>query len=198
MVTDIPLEQIFPYINPNALFRGQWGFKQGKLTPEQFEKLTEEKVRPVFKELQRRRHRGKHSAAESRVRLLPARSNGNDVIVYDPKELTKANCGCGANHGLKIDSSCKLPELLRFNFPRQEGRRRLCIADFFRSTESGEYDVLGVQLVTVGPRATELAEQLRLQTVTRTICICTASPSNRRTLAEFWHKRNAPGTWHLL
>ena len=29
----------FPFINEIALFRGQWGFKQGKLSPEEFEKL---------------------------------------------------------------------------------------------------------------------------------------------------------------
>src|SRR5205807_2655923 len=27
-VSGIPLDQVFPYINPNALFLGQWGFKK--------------------------------------------------------------------------------------------------------------------------------------------------------------------------
>ena len=33
---------------------------------------------------------------------------------------------------------------LRFTFPRQRRDRRLCLADFFRSRESGETDVVGV------------------------------------------------------
>src|SRR5207302_1550254 len=31
-VTGIPLDQVFPYINPNALFLGQWGFKKRGLS----------------------------------------------------------------------------------------------------------------------------------------------------------------------
>ena len=39
-----------------------------------------------------------------------------------------------------------------FTFPRQRRGRRLCLADFFRPEESGERDVVGLQLVTVGSK----------------------------------------------
>src|SRR5439155_7756388 len=54
VVTDLSPRYLFPYINETALFRGQWGFKQGKLSPEEFEKLTDEKARPVFEALKKR------------------------------------------------------------------------------------------------------------------------------------------------
>ena len=56
----------------------------------------------------------------------------------------------------RCQPTAKPRERMRFAFPRQEGRRRLCIADFFRPVESGQYDVLGVQLVTVGDKVTEV------------------------------------------
>ena len=42
-----------------------------------------------------------------------------------------------------------------FLSPAIQAAGGLCIADFFRSKASGEYDVLGMQLVTVGDKATE-------------------------------------------
>jgi 5-methyltetrahydrofolate--homocysteine methyltransferase len=54
-----------------------------------------------------------------------------------------------------------LVELTRFHFPRQEGRERLCIADYFRSRESSDVDVVGFQIVTVGDDATRRFDELQ-------------------------------------
>jgi len=40
-------------------------------------------------------------------------------------------------------------ELVRFDFPRQPDRDRLCLADYFRPTSRG-HDLVGIQIVTVG------------------------------------------------
>jgi 5-methyltetrahydrofolate--homocysteine methyltransferase len=74
-------------------------------------------------------------------------SDGNTVIVYDPAALSSDG---GA-----------LRELARLSFPRQEGRDRLCLADYFRSVESGEVDVLPLQIVTVGEAASRRFEELQ-------------------------------------
>ncbi|MEE4488796.1 vitamin B12 dependent-methionine synthase activation domain-containing protein, partial [Streptomyces sp. BE230] len=58
----------------------------------------------------------------------PCVSKGDDLIILDE------------------DGS----ERTRFTFPRQRRGRRLCLADFFRPEESGETDVIGLQVVTVG------------------------------------------------
>jgi 5-methyltetrahydrofolate--homocysteine methyltransferase len=80
-------------------------------------------------------------------------------------------------------------ERLRFTFPRQEGRRKLCISDFFRSKQSGEYDVLGLQLVTVGDRASELAEELRKQNRYQDyLYLHGFGVESAEALAEYWHK----------
>jgi 5-methyltetrahydrofolate--homocysteine methyltransferase len=43
-------------------------------------------------------------------------------------------------------------ELLRFTFPRQREGRRLAISDFFAPNNSGKMDVIGLSLVTSGPK----------------------------------------------
>jgi 5-methyltetrahydrofolate--homocysteine methyltransferase len=79
---------------------------------------------------------------------------------------------------------------MRFKFPRQEGRRRLCISDFFRSVEGGQYDVMGVQLVTVGDRATEAAEELRAANRYQDyLYLHGFGVESAEALAEMWHKR---------
>jgi 5-methyltetrahydrofolate--homocysteine methyltransferase len=81
-------------------------------------------------------------------------------------------------------------ELLRFSFPRQVGRRRLCISDFFRSHDSGQFDVLAIQLVTVGDRATEMAEKLRKEDKYQDYLFLHGfGVESAEALAEFWHKR---------
>src|SRR5262249_57392145 len=71
-----------------------------------------------------------------------------------------------------------------------QGRRRLCISDFFRSAESNQFDVLGVQLVTVGPRVTELAEKLRHDNKYQDyLYLHGFGVESAEALAEFWHKR---------
>src|SRR5207249_1374273 len=54
VVKDIPAKQVFSYINENALFLGQWGLKKGALSQEDYDKLIDEKARPIFEDLQKR------------------------------------------------------------------------------------------------------------------------------------------------
>src|SRR5207253_6591244 len=78
--------------------------------------------------------------------FFPTQAVGNDLIVYDPAQYS-------------VDQSLK--ELARFHFPRQEGRERLCIADYFRARESGDVDVVGFQIVTVGDEPSRRFERLQ-------------------------------------
>ncbi|MEP7345913.1 MAG: vitamin B12 dependent-methionine synthase activation domain-containing protein, partial [Gemmatimonadaceae bacterium] len=78
---------------------------------------------------------------------FPVQSKGNDLIVYDPSAYESDG---GA-----------LREIATFHFPRQEGRDRLCLADYFRSVESDVVDVLALQVVTVGDAATARFDDLQ-------------------------------------
>ncbi|HVT89105.1 MAG TPA: methionine synthase [Tepidisphaeraceae bacterium] len=182
VVTGIPLEQVFPFINPLALFRGQWGFKKGGMSEEEFERSTEEKARPVFESLQQRAIKEKLLEPKVVYGYFPVQSKGDDLIVYRPEDFS-----VGA---ARLSGQCQKREWLRFSFPRQEGRRRLCISDFFRDVDSGQFDVLGVQLVTVGDRASEIAQELfRANKYQEYLYLHGFGVESAEALAELWHKR---------
>src|SRR5437764_15282697 len=69
VVDEIPLDEVFAFVNETALFKGQWQFKQGKRSIEDYRKLVAEHVRPTYDALKTR---------SKRDRLLTPR------IVYGP------------------------------------------------------------------------------------------------------------------
>jgi 5-methyltetrahydrofolate--homocysteine methyltransferase len=188
IVTDIPVSQLFPYINLDALFGGQWGFKKRGAGQADFEKLIAEKARPVFESLQKRAVDEGMLQPKVAYGYFPVQARGNDVIVYHIQEFL--GCTCHPGGPGRLQPAGKPREWMRFSFPRQEGRRKLCISDFFRSIESGQYDVLGVQLVTMGDRATEAAEKLRAQNQYQDYLFLHGfGVESAEALAELWHKR---------
>jgi 5-methyltetrahydrofolate--homocysteine methyltransferase len=190
VVTDINPRHIFPFINTNALFLGQWGLKKGKLTDDEYEKLMTDTARPVFERLQRQALEQGFIQPKVVYGYFPVQSDGDELIVYHSEEFDCAKCGCGARHSNEIKPHQPPRERLRLKLPRQQGRRNLCITDFFRSRQSGQYDVLGVQLVTVGDAATELANQLREKhEYQEYLYLHGFGVESAEGLAEFWHKR---------
>ena len=81
-------------------------------------------------------------------------------------------------------------ERTRFTFPRQRRDRHLCLADFFRPRESGETDVIGFQLVTVGNKVSETTQELFEKNAYRDYLeLHGLSVQLAEALAEYWHTR---------
>ncbi|MWA08041.1 methionine synthase [Streptomyces sp. BA2] len=81
-------------------------------------------------------------------------------------------------------------ERTRFTFPRQRRGRNLCLADFFRPEESGETDVVGLQVVTVGSKIGEAAAELFAADSYRDYLeLHGLSVQLAEALAEYWHSR---------
>ena len=170
IVTDIPLKEIFPYINTVALFRGQWGFKRGSRTKEEFEQSLEDEARPVFKALQESFTEDQVLSPSLIYGWYPCGSDGNDLVVFDPEDHDR--------------------ELERFEFPRQRNRRHLCISDYFRDVSCDERDVLGLSCVTVGQGVSELAQRLFADDeYTQYLYVHGMGVECAEALAELWHKR---------
>jgi 5-methyltetrahydrofolate--homocysteine methyltransferase len=187
-VRDIPLDQVFAYINPNALFLGQWDFKKKGLSDEDYERMLDEKARPLFAELQKRAVAEKLLEPKVVYGYFPVQSDGDDLIVYHTEEFV--GCDCGKHGPGKLQPTAPAREWLRFSFPRQNTKRRLCIADFFRGKATGEFDVLGVQLVTVGDRSAELAQELfKANKYQDYLFLHGFGVESAEGLAELWHKR---------
>jgi 5-methyltetrahydrofolate--homocysteine methyltransferase len=165
----VPLEQVFRFVNETALFKGQWQFKQGRRGAEEYRAFVAEKVRPVYEELKLRSEREHLLVPQVVYGYFPCQSEGNDLVVYREDGRT---------------------ERARFTFPRQPAGRRLCLADFFASQESGRVDVVAFQLVTVGRRASEYAQELfRTDNYSDYLYFHGLSVESAEALAELWHKR---------
>ena len=169
VVKDIPLADVFAYVNETALFKGQWQFKQGRKSGEEYQAFLDEQVRPVFAELKARCDREGLLAPRAVYGYFRCQSSGNDLIVYEDQTTY---------------------ELTRFTFPRQPAGKHLCLADYFASVESGRMDVVAFHLVTMGRRASEYSQQLfKSDNYSDYLYFHGLSVESAEALAELWHKK---------
>lgn len=172
VVPDIDLDLIYPFINPVALFRGQWQVKKGALSDAEYEAMLEDEIVPVFDALKAKCKSDKTLRPAVVYGYFECNSDGDDLIIYDPGKPSAKR------------------ELERFTFPRQPERRRLCISDFFRPVESGETDVIAMHCVTMGQRASEAAQELfKSNRYQDYLYLHGLGVETAEALAEFWHKR---------
>jgi 5-methyltetrahydrofolate--homocysteine methyltransferase len=169
---DIPLDEVFELLDLDELYRLQWGARGSGA---EYEKLVREQFAPTLERLKANAREQGWLQPKAVYGYFPAQSRGNDVVIYDPEAYSR-------------DGTTR--EIARFNFPRQEGRERLCIADYFRSTESGDVDVVGVQIVTVGDRASEKFQELQAAgEYTEAFFLHGVAVETAEALAEWLHRR---------
>ncbi|OGW80089.1 MAG: methionine synthase [Omnitrophica bacterium RIFCSPLOWO2_12_FULL_44_17] len=136
---EIQFEEVIPWINKTALFRGQWQFQQGNMSDGEYLELLKGRVEPLFEQLTQKCIREKIFEPRAIYGFYPCYSKENNVIILDES----VRC-----------------EKTRFHFPRQGHEPYLCIADYFRPKEKGEIDVIGFQVVTIGLSASEKTKWL--------------------------------------
>lgn len=165
--TKFDIYEMYKHINTVALFRGQWQFKkqEGMSNPE-FTEWLEDNARPIFERKQR--ELAPYMKPAVKWGYFWCQSEGNDLVIFQEDERT---------------------ERCRFTFPRQRDGKRLCISDYFRPVGSGEVDVVGFQIVTIG---SDISEYERSQFAggdyqeylfTHGMGVETAEA-----LAEYWHR----------
>ncbi len=187
IVTDIPLEKAFEYINEIALFRGSWNiYKDRSKSDEEYNKLIDTEIRPKLNELKLKAKREKLLSPTVIYGYFPCKSDGNDLIIFKPKDLDLHNLH--EQWDQQIDYN-NLEEWVRFTFPRQNKGKYLCISDFFKDVNSNEFDVVPFFIVTVGQRATEYAQELYTKNQYQEyLYFHGLSVETAEGLAEYWHK----------
>ncbi|MFD0313895.1 methionine synthase [Streptomyces flavalbus] len=169
IVKGIQLKEYASWLDEGALFKGQWGLKQAR-TGEgpSYEELVETEGRPRLRGLLDRLQTENLLEAAVVYGYFPCVSKDDDLIILDEQGN----------------------ETTRFTFPRQRRGRRLCLADFFRPEESGETDVVGFQVVTVGSRIGEETARLFASDSYRDYLeLHGLSVQLAEALAEYWHAR---------
>ncbi|MCY3920309.1 MAG: methionine synthase, partial [Chloroflexi bacterium] len=165
----LSVSDVAAYVNEVALFRGQWGFRKGEQSDAGFEAALDRDARPTLRRLIQ------EATAQGLIEpavvygYFPVQSDGDTLIVYDAETRD---------------------ERLRFHFPRQDGKQRLCLADYFRPVESGEMDVAGFHIVTVGAKASDHAAQLYADNAYQEYLYWHGfGVEMAEALAEYWHAR---------
>ena len=131
--------EIFEFLDEFVVIRNRWSFTQGKLGDAAFEAVLKLKAEPLLADWKARILAEGLLEPRALYGYFPTRAEGDCLAVYAPDRSRV---------------------LARVPFPRQDQGRRLCIADFFEPAGSGRFDVLPLQLVTLGRKAAELAAEL--------------------------------------
>nr|WP_281353625.1 methionine synthase [Phytoactinopolyspora mesophila] len=177
VVRGVPLADYSAMLDERATFLGQWGLRgaKGGEGPS-YEELVETEGRPRLRAwLDQLTTEGVLAHAAVVYGYFPCVSEGDDVVVLESPEP-----GAAERH--------------RFSFPRQRRDRRLCLADFFRSREraeqTGQVDVIPMQLVTMGQPIADFANELFAKDSYRDYLeVHGLGVQLTEALAEYWHRR---------
>ena len=132
----VPLAGLRPWLNTHTLYQLHWGYKKQGRSFRAFREWSRTALDPMLDSLIERCADEDILAPAAAWGLWPAVGEGDDLVLLSPGDPGR--------------------EAARFSLPRQSRGDRLCIADFVRAADSGETDVVGLQVVTVGARASEV------------------------------------------
>jgi 5-methyltetrahydrofolate--homocysteine methyltransferase len=183
VVKGIQLADYAAFLDERATFMGQWGLKPGRGDDgASYEELVETEGRPRLAEWLDRIRTEQILDPTVVYGYFPVWSEGNDVVVGHHEG---PDGGSGGPAGT---------ERLRFHFPRQRRDRHLCLADFVKprswAEETGRFDVLPVQLVTVGDSVSRHTARLfEADRYREYMELHGLSVQLTEALAEFWHAR---------
>ncbi len=182
IIKGVPLRDYASFLDERATFMGQWGLKPSRAEDgASYEELVETEGRPRLRAwMDRIQTEGLLEAAVV-YGYFPAVSDGDDLVILHHGPEGASDGGSGGVPGT---------ERMRFTFPRQARDRHLCLSDFVASKESGKIDVVPFQLVTMGNRVSEVANQIYANNEYRDYLeLHGLSVQLTEALAEFWHAR---------
>jgi 5-methyltetrahydrofolate--homocysteine methyltransferase len=138
VVERVPAKTLVPYLNETMLFQFHWGFRKAGKRLDEYKAWTQREVKPILTRLLKQVEAEEILQPQAIYGYWRCYSDGDSVVLLD-------------EGGEK--------EVARFAFPRQNREGGLCIADFFRDRTSNERDVIGLQVVTMGQHASEVARE---------------------------------------
>lgn len=138
IVERIDLQSVMPYVNETTLFQFQWGYRRKGKAVGTYQDFIKKKVRPIFHELAKQCAKEKIIQCKAAYGYWKCVPEGDSIVLLDPKDEGK--------------------EAARFTFPRQPAKQRRCLSDFFH-VHDGKPDVVGLMVVTVGQKASEVARE---------------------------------------
>src|SRR4051812_111063 len=129
---------IVPFVNERSLYQFQWGFRKQGRSLDDFLGWAKQELRPVLKRMLALTEAENILRPQAIYGYWKCAGQGNDLVLFEPDGET---------------------EVSRFTLPRQPKQDGECLADFIRDIEDGpaSRDVIGLQVVTVGQKASDMA-----------------------------------------
>ena len=191
LVKGLKLADYAGFLDERATFMAQWGLKPSRAQDgASYQELVDTEGRPRLRYwLDRILAEGMFDAKVV-YGYFPVYSEDDDVVVLHHGDDPSGVLGVPGLLAPDGGSGELGTERLRFNFPRQRRDRHLNLADFIRSHESGEIDVLPVQLVTVGAEVDKHTAKLFQENAYREYMeLHGLAMQLTEALAEYWHSR---------
>ncbi|TCH96637.1 methionine synthase [Roseococcus sp. SYP-B2431] len=129
---------LVPFVNERSLYQFQWGFRKAGRSLEDFLGWAKQELRPVLKRMLAIADEQRILKPQASYGYWKCAGQGNDLILFEEDGTT---------------------EVARFNLPRQPKEDGECIADFVRDIDDGERDVIGLQVVTMGQKTSDVARE---------------------------------------
>jgi 5-methyltetrahydrofolate--homocysteine methyltransferase len=133
----VPLKALVPYLSETMLYQFQWGFRKAGKSLAEYKAWANAEVKPILRRILELAEKDDILRPQSVYGFWRCYSDADSVVLFDDSEK----------------------EVARFTFPRQARDGGLCIADFFRDRTANEFDVIGLQVVTMGQHASEVARE---------------------------------------
>ena len=138
VIDKVPLQTLVTYLNETMLYQFHWGFRKAGRSLDEWKAWAAKELKPMAVDLLKRCQREEILTPQAVYGYWKCQADGDAIVLFDQS-------GSQA--------------VARFDLPRQPTEGGLCIADFVRDADQGGFDVIGLQLVTMGHQASEVARQ---------------------------------------
>jgi 5-methyltetrahydrofolate--homocysteine methyltransferase len=138
VIDHVPLQTLVTYLNETMLYQFQWGYKKAGRSLEDWRAWAARELKPMAVEMLKQCQREGILTPKAVYGYWRCAADGDAVVLFDEDGTTP---------------------LARFAFPRQSTEGGLCIADFVRDIADVRRDVIGLQVVTMGHAASDVARQ---------------------------------------
>ncbi len=150
---EIKMQDVWKYMNIDALVIGQWRMGKGTQSPEAYKEQLEKVIYPKLEAVKKIALEKNYFQPTIIYGYYPCKINAenpNQLDIYDPVILSPRS-------GREDPVPPKVIE--SFIFPRQTTSEHLCLTDYFRTNTQG-YNLVPLQIVTIGESTANFVNSL--------------------------------------